>query len=200
MRALRVGLAVLAFIVFIRWAGGQRATRITFGSIWFMLTRPAVLVLSVLGTLGTGALLWFSSVENGHDPLEAPLLMLGISVMCGVGVAALVAGPVWMVRKMRSPKPVLALGPDENVIEEWPMNHFLGLESRGGRGYLTQSAIHFVPTRFVVQTDPWSLPLKAIVSATVEGGRLVVIRDDAEREHWLIAQNPKRIAELLQAS
>lgn len=200
MPVLRVGLAVLAFIVFIRWAGGQRATRITFGSIWFMLTRPAVLALSILGTLGTGALLWFSILENGRDPLEAPLFMLGVSLMCGVGVAALVAGPVWMARKMRSPKPVLALGPDENVVEEWPMNHFLGLESRGGRGYLTESAIHFVPTRFVVQTELWSLPLSKITSAKVEGGRLVVIRDADEQEHWLIAQNPARIAELLQAS
>ncbi|MFK8001060.1 MAG: hypothetical protein AB8H86_15800 [Polyangiales bacterium] len=200
MPALRVGLAVLAFIVFIRWAGGQRATRISFGSIWFMLTRPAVLVLSTLGTLGMAAFLWFSMLENGRDPAAAPLFILGVSVMCGVGFAALVAGPVWMARKMRTPKPVLALGPDENVVEEWPMNHFLGLESRGGRGYLTESAIHFVPTRFVVQTEPWSLPLNAIVSATVEGGRLVVIRDDTEREHWLIAQNPKRIAKLLQGS
>lgn len=82
MPVLRVGLAVLAFIVFIRWAGGQRATRITFGSIWFMLTRPAVLALSILGTLGTGALLWFSILENGRDPLEAPLFMLGVSLMC----------------------------------------------------------------------------------------------------------------------
>jgi hypothetical protein len=200
MRWFRLALALIAFVVFLRWAGGQRTARIVFGGFWFMLTRPAVLGLSVLGTLGMAVLLWFSSVENGNDPTEFLLMFCGISLMCGVGFAALVAGPVWMARKARSSKPVLALVEGEQVLEEWPMNHFLGLESRGGRGYLTERAIHFVPTRFVFQTESWSLPLSAIVSAKVEGGRLVVIRDQDQREHWLIAQNPKRVAELLQAS
>ena len=197
MRWLRVVLALIAFVAFIRWAGGQRAARITFGGMWFMLTRPVVLALSACGTLGMGAFLWFSSLENGHDPTDAPLLLVGIALMCGVGFAALVAGPIWMGRKLRTPKPKLTLSEGEEVIQEWPMNHFLGLESRGGRGYLTKRAIHFVPTRFVVQTEPWSLPLSEIASAKVEGGRLVVVYDKSEQEHWLIAQHPHDIAERL---
>lgn len=74
---------------------------------------------------------------------------------------------------------------------------FVGLESRGGKGYLTDRAIHFVPNRFVVQDEPWSLALEDLASGEVEGGRLLTLRDTGGAEHWLILQDPAGVAERL---
>ncbi|MBW2460883.1 MAG: hypothetical protein JRH11_04505 [Deltaproteobacteria bacterium] len=194
---LRIALFLAGLVVFIHWAGGKRSARITFGTFWFLLSRPAIVVVSLIGIAGMAALLWNGAVENGKDPLASPELFIGISLISGVGFAALVVPPFWFLLCMRRAKPELVLAEGEAVIEKWPMNHFLGLESRGGHGYLTDRAIHFVPNRFVVQDGPWSLALEALAASEVEGGRLLVLRDTTGEEHLLVLQNPGDVAERL---
>ncbi|MEM9860999.1 MAG: hypothetical protein AAF938_05240 [Myxococcota bacterium] len=194
VRLLRFFLVATAFVLFVRWAGGQRAFRIVFGTMGFMLSRVSVLSVGFLGTVGMAFMLWSGMSEQGGDPLDALWLMGGLSLVCGFGLAALVVGPVWFALCLRRPKDVLELRRGEQVLREFPMNHFLGLESRGGVGYVTNLGLRFVPHRFVVQPGRWSIMFDEIERASVEGGRLLVLYGSDGEEHMLIAQSPHELA------
>ena len=120
----------------------------------------------------------------------------GLSLFCGLGVAALVVGPLWAISRISATVPELPFGVGaEDVLYQAAANHFLGGEARGGRIFLTRTFLGFRPHRFNVQLDTWQVPLSQITGAHAEGSRLVVV-DAAEPAHsgWLVVMDARQLA------
>ncbi len=190
MGLLKVGLAAISFIVFMHWAAGKRAFKYSLGGLWYMITRPPMVVASVIGGTGLAYLLWTSAVAEGKDPSEMLGMLAVLAVVCGLGFAALVVAPVWMLLCLRTPSPELTLDEGERSLETLKANHMMGRESRGGNATLTSRAVRFVPGRINIQTDLWVLPLSEVDRAEVAGGRLLLLHDTSGEEHALILQDP----------
>lgn len=196
-RLVRVLFFIVSFVAFMHWAGGKRAFKYTVGGLWHMLTRVPMLIAWSIGTMAMLYVLWTGAIEQGNDPLDSPGLLIGLSVFCGAGFAALVVPPVWMLTCLRKPEPQLELDEGEVVRWEKQANHLMGRESRGGMAYLTDRAIRFVPKRMNLQTEPWQLALEDIARAEVTAGRLLLFFDESDDEHALILHDPAELAHLI---
>jgi hypothetical protein len=197
---LRIGMLLALSGVLIwtmRQAAGRLAPKMAFAPLIFLLTRWPVLLCWALGSTGMFALLELSAAANGKDP--SPLLSAGISLFCGVGVAALVVGPIWAIVRALAPKTRLELEDGEVVHYRTKANHMLGNEARGGELLITDRRLAFKPHRFNVQLDNWSAPLWAVHGVRAEGARLLLLDTD-RGEEILVTPDPAKLAEELRSS
>jgi len=194
MPNLRIAM-VFALIGCLLWAARQSAGRLApkmaLAPLVFLLTRWPVLLCWALGSAGMFALLELSAAANGKHPSLS--LTAGISLFCGVGLAALVVGPIWALVRALGPKTTLELEEGEEVCFRAKANHMLGNEARGGELLVTDRRLAFKPHRFNVQLDNWSVPLGAVRSATAEGARLLLL-DTHRGGEILVTENPRRLA------
>lgn len=200
LRLWESAAALIALLVLLRRSAGRLTPRVVFAPLLFLVTRPAVLVAWAAGATGMFALIVSSALANGKDPFANFPLLLGLSLFCGLGVAALVVGPVFMVVRAFGPAPVVALEPGERLLEEVSANHFLGGEARGGKLLVTDRRIAFRPHRFNVQLDTWTVPRAEVTGTRTEGLRMLVVSTRDGAEHWLVAQHPRDLAARLQAA
>lgn len=201
LHEIRVYLALSGFLLLIglmRSSAGRLAPRAAFMTLVFLITRRAVLAVWVLGAIAWFALFWTTAIERGRDPSAELPFIVGMSVFLGLGMAALLVGPAWMVYRAFARPPVFELEGGELVLFETSANHFLRGEARGGKLIVTTQRLGFRPHRFNVQLDPWSIPLEAVRESNVEGTRLLVLKSEASREpEWLVTQNPAALVEKL---
>ncbi len=196
MQEIRLVLFALFFVGFLHWAAGQRALSFTWGAMWFLLTRKPILLTWALGAAGMAWLLLSQDPPNGREP--SLTLLVPLAIFCGLGFAALVVGPVWMVLCLRKPKTTWTAPDGERPLRSLDANHILHGESRGGKLHITDRALHFVPNRFVVQDDPWSLSLAVINETDALGGRLLALMDGEKNEHLLVLHDAPAFADELQ--
>lgn len=190
-------LAVLAW--FVRRAAGRLAPRAAFAPILFLVTRKAVLITWVIGSPAFFLGLWTSALANGKDPSDSLVVLATVSAVCGLGIAALVIGPIWAAVRFFTKPPTFELEAGEEIVKELAANHFLRGEARGGRMLLTNRRIGFRPHRFNVQLDTWSALLEDIVSVEPEGERFLVVQLEHGEPQWFVVWKPRIVAADLEA-
>lgn len=188
---LRLLILVVALGLFLRAAGGRLAPKMALAPMFFLLTRTPVLIAWALGAIGMYVLMAKGAAENNKTP--DPMMMIGISAFCGIGFAALVVGPGFMIARSFAAKPEFLLEEGEIVQEKIAANHMLGREARGGVMVLTDRRIGFEPHRFNVQLDTWSVPRASVRGARREGSRLLLLETDRGEEIF-VAAKPEAIA------
>ncbi len=192
--------ALLAIFVFVHRSAGRLTPRVALAPLLFLVSRTPVLVAWAAGAVGMFGTIVVSAQSNGKDPFANLGLLLGLSVFCGLGVAPLTVGPVFMMVRGAGPAPTVPLEPGERILEEIAANHFLGGEARGGKLLLTDRRIAFRPHRFNVQLDTWSVPRSEVTSARTEGLRMVILNTRDGAEHWFVAMHPRDLAAKLEAA
>jgi len=202
---VRALLALIFVVVCLAWlmrtAAGRLAPRVALAPLVFLITRKAVLAAWLLGAAGFFALMWSSAVANGKHPEDNVLLLGGLSIFCGLGVAALVVGPLFMAIRAMAAPPVLELAPGERIVKDVAANHFLGGEARGGRLLLTNERIGFRPHRFNVQLATWSARVHDVRKLEREGDRFLVVHvDGSAKPEWLVVQGRDAIADAVAAA
>ena len=111
-------------------------------------------VLAPILTIGA----WFLMEATLEPPQPLSLSWkIGLSLLFGVVPAALLALFWTMARGLFIPKPELALEEGEVLVGHAAANHRIGAEMRGGRIFITDRALHFLPHRFNVQLDAASM-------------------------------------------
>lgn len=194
-RLVLLVLMVVSVGVFIHRAAGRMAFRASFGALWFLVTRRAVLVTWIVGSVALTAVMIHLSVSAGKATTPTVIGLIGVGLLGGGGLAALAVLPFWLVSRASKPPPVLELEQDESIAAELRGNHFLNGESRGGKILITDRRLGFQPSRFSVQLDPWSIPLAAIDRVEREGMHFVRVICGSD-EHWLSAQRPDALTVL----
>lgn len=121
------------------------------------MPKPFSVFLVLAPILTIGAWFWMAATLEPPEPLSLGL-KIGLSLLFGVGPAALIALFWTMARGLFIPKPELLLQADEVLVGHTAANHRIGAEMRGGRIFVTNHALHFVPHRFNVQVDTASMP------------------------------------------
>lgn len=196
--ALRPALLLLALgaVAFgMRRATGRLAPRVALLPILFLLTRGPVIAAWVVGAAGMFALLVHSIQANGHDPSAQWPLIAGLSVFCGLGAAVPLVGVPFFVMRLFAAAPELPLERGEAVAREWPANHFLDSEGRGGKMLLTTERLGFCPHRFNVQLTTWSVRRADITGVSVEGERLLLVTHAGAAEPaWFVVPDPRQVA------
>lgn len=99
------------------------------------------------------------AVRNHHDaPAELATMVL-IGIVCGLGLALLIALVVFTVyRSFFTAPPAIALAPYEDVLASMPANSYRDGEARGGTLFVTQRRLIFVPHRFNFQLESTFIP------------------------------------------
>lgn len=124
--------------------------------IWLSVVGFSVISAIVLEQAGTG---------------DAPLgLTVGVSFLFGV-VLTVAAALGWMCwRGLTAPSPQAQVPEPERLLASAPANHFVGWEARGGRLFVTDAALRFVPHGFNFDLSARAIPLSSIraVEATSE--------------------------------
>jgi hypothetical protein len=94
---------------------------------------------------------------------------------------------------------------DETVVHYGPANHFKGIESVGGKLFLTNKRLRFRSHKLNVQTHDESYPVEAIASVEpartlgiVPNGVLVHLRD-GRQERFVVGGRSEWVARLQQA-
>jgi hypothetical protein len=94
---------------------------------------------------------------------------------------------------------------DETIVHYGPANHFKGIESVGGKLFLTNKRLRFRSHVFNVQTHDESYPVEAIASVQptrtlglVPNGLLVHLRD-GRRERFVVGGRSEWVARVRQA-
>ncbi|MEM6791162.1 MAG: hypothetical protein AAGA56_11380 [Myxococcota bacterium] len=124
-------------------------------SALYLFRQPFVVLPFILASLAWGGyLVSLVTAQTGGDA-GTVATMLGIALMCGFGFAVLTALPGFAAyRLLTAPKPSWQACSDEEALDEFGANHFLGDEGRGGRLYVTNQRLVFLPHRVNVQLDP----------------------------------------------
>src|SRR5262249_40925869 len=123
-----------------------------------------------------GALL-LTMLANGRASTENALVLLALSPVVGLGIAVLTGLPGFMVLRALRPKNRFEPERGESIKSDVAANHFLRNEGRGGRLFVTDRRLVFVPHRFNVQLDRVEQRLadvRAIQWARVVGQRGLV--------------------------
>ncbi len=195
---IRAGL-VLASIAMLVWvmhrAAGRLGPRAALAPIAFLATRPVVIAAWIVGAIGMFAMLASSAHANGKLEgwtVSTWMMAVGVCAFSGGGVACLLVGPPFFVMRLFAAKPALSLEPGELVLDERRGNHFLHRESRGGKIILTNRRLAFVPNRFNVQLDVWSMRLDDVRSVVREGERFIVI-DTGTSSEWIVTMKAERL-------
>ena len=200
LRALMfIGLGVFALVA-LRAALGRYAAKLTLGSIGFLVRRWPVLLGWSVGSLGLGALILPGMLAKGDVNPTALAVLVAVVIVGGLGFAALSVGPIFLITRMRLPKPELTLLADETTEQRVKANHFFNGEGRGGELHVTSRRLVFVPHKYNAQLDPWSREHAELTGVDTEGTRVLVIwvrsRDvPAPIEELFVVQDPKAIME-----
>jgi hypothetical protein len=194
---VRLVLIVVALALFLRASGGRVAPKLAIAPLLFLISRVPVLLGWVAGTLGMYILMSTGAAANGKTP--DPWFMAGISAFCGLGFSALVVGPGFMIARAFAKKPEFPLEDREVIEESITANHLFGREARGGKLLITNRRLGFLPHRFNVQLDVWSMPLEQVRGAQPEGNRLVLLDTD-QGEVIFVVMSPKLVVERLAAA
>lgn len=192
VRMMVAGAAAL--VLFLRTAAGRLAPRAALAPLVFLITRWPVLLGWSVGTFAMAAMLVNGAAEHGKDVSSELPTLVGLSLFCGLGFAALAVGPLFMAMRAFAKPPELPLEPGETLIRELVGNHFLNGESRGGKLLVTDRRLAFRPHRFNVQLDTWSVPRSQIRSAESSGARFLVLHTAAGSDEWLVVWNPEELA------
>jgi hypothetical protein len=198
-----IGL-VWGLISLLRQTAGRLAPRAALAPLVFLITRWPVLLGWAVGATGMLLLLLPSSIARGRDSISDLAFMGGLSVLCGLGFAALTVGPIFCLVRAFSAVPTFELQPGEVVVRQVAANHFLKGEARGGKLLMTERRLGFLPHRFNAQLATWSAGYDQIESVRHEGERLLVIslRGSASPE-WLVVENAAelegRVAAMVEA-
>jgi hypothetical protein len=194
-RLVLLALTLVGAGVFLHRFAGRMAFRASFGALWFLVTRRAVLITWIVGSVALTALVLYLTITAGKATTPAVIGLIGVGILGGAGLAALLVLPFWLISRASKPAPAVELEPDEAVASKLRGNHFLNGESRGGKILITDRRLAFEPSRFNVQLDPWSIPLDAIDRVELEGMHFVRLLS-GEEEHWLVAQQPDELTRL----
>jgi hypothetical protein len=197
LRTAELVFLLLAIVFGMRRMGGRLAPRAVFGTLLFLLTRRAVLAGWVVGAAGMFWLMYTGARAHHHD-IEAHLpLAIGVSLLSGLGFAALVVGPAFMLVRALARAPVVVLEPGERLLGTVLANHFRGAEGRGGKLLLTSRRLAFRPHRFNVQLETWTTPLEAIRSFAFEGDRFLLVDVGAHAPEWIVVHRTREVAATL---
>jgi hypothetical protein len=200
LRPYLVVLALIAGLIGMRRVAGRLAPKVAIAPLIFLVTRRPVMFVWILGSAGWLALLVPAAIAKGNDGLKDIAIMSGISLMCGLGMAALIIGPIFMGMRAFAVPPVLPLEPGEKLVREMTANHFLDGEARGGKLLLTDRRLGFKPHRFNVQLSTWSVRLPEIRGVAIEGDRfLVVDAMEGRQPEWIVVMNPQQVAKDISA-
>jgi len=194
----------LSSLLFVMWsmrqAAGRLAPKVGIGGILFLVTRRAVLIGWVLGAGAMLSLMLPGAIATGHDSAGDFAMLAGLSLFCGLGLAALVVGPGWLLMRAFAARPVFELEPGEELVREMAGSHFLHGEGRGGRVLLTTRRLAFRPHRFNVQLDLWSTPLADIQGVAPEGSRFLVVTTRAcDEPVWIVVPSAAHVIEEIRA-
>jgi hypothetical protein len=195
---LRPYLVLLAFaglLYGLRRAAGRLAPRVAIAPLVFLVTRRPVMLIWLAGTASWLALLVPAAIARGNDSLSDVAVMTGISLICGLGMAALIVGPIFMVMRAFTEPPEVPMEPGEILVRELAANHFVAGEARGGKLLITNRRLAFRPHRFNVQLSTWTARLPDIRQMKVEGDRfLVVDATEGRPAEWIVVMNAQRVA------
>jgi hypothetical protein len=187
---------LLGIAVFMRRVGGRMAPRLAIAPLAFLVTRKPVLVVWTVAAIGVLLALVPGMQLKGLDTPGNYAMAVGVALLCGGGVAALVVGPVFMVVRAFQAAPLLPLEYGEELLLERPASHFLQGEGRGGKLLVTSRRILFRPHRFNVQLDTWSLALDQIARLEPEGQRLLLVHArGVPAPDWVSVNAPDRLAD-----
>jgi hypothetical protein len=155
------------------------------------------MVVAVASTIWIGTL-WTLAVRNGKTP--EPLLMIGIGLLCGAGTAALTVLPGFMIyRYFYTQPPEFRAEAGEQPRMELPANHFLDGEARGGRLHVTDRRLVFVPHRYNVQLDGWSVPWSAVVGFSTAPPTFLFVQLAGGKRATLVVPEPDEVVRQLLA-
>jgi hypothetical protein len=169
----------------------QIEAQIKRNTIVYVATRKPLLFAWAIASVVWTLVFIADVVANGHDSLATIALMIGGGAVCGLGVAVMAVGSVFMMLRA-STKPTLELQPDEVLLDERHGSHVLGRENRAGRLLVTNRRLGFQPSRFSVQLETWSVALDEIESVEV-----IVERHDHGIARGLLAIGTKNERSLL---
>jgi hypothetical protein len=188
------GLGVVAVLAFVMWqSAGRLALKATLFPPLFLFTRRPVLLTWALSA--AAIVLWLGHEAEGRGRSPSVGLLLGVSLVSGLGFALMLVGPVFFASRLRLAVPTLALEPAEQVLFRRPGNHWRQGEARGGAFLVTTQRLAFVPNRFNVQLEGWSVPLSAPFTFHREGERLVLLQRPAQADEWLVPMAPSLLIE-----
>lgn len=199
-RLLSIFMACAVLFWAMRRAAGRLAPRVAIAPMIFLVTRTPVLVAWAFGAMGMFALLLPGAIEHGHDTPSDLAIMTGLSLFSGLGVAALVVGPVFFIVRAFAPSPVFPLEEGEEILREITANHFIGGEARGGKLILTTRRVGFRPHRFNVQLATWSVPIGDVLGTSVEGERFLLLETKGAKDpEWIVVMRPEEVGREVRA-
>ena len=191
---MMLGLAI-GLLGALRVAAGKLATRATIAPLAFLVSRTPVLVAWGLGSVGFFWLITSEAAANGKDLSGQMPLMVGLCIFCGLGVAALVVGPLWAISRVSAEVAELHFDDGDEVLYQTAANHFLNGEARGGKVFVSRDHIAFRPHRFNVQLETRMVPLSKVTDVRAEGSRFMVLdAPDASHQEWLVVMNAPKLA------
>lgn len=118
------------------------------------------------------------------------LAFIAITILAGVPFGLMMAAFACSKRVQRDTQP--ALEEDEKVVKEGPANHFMGIESVGGRLFLTDRRLLFKSHHSNFQVHEMSVPLgdvavaKAVMTLKIVPNGIKVTRTDGSAERFVV--------------
>jgi hypothetical protein len=123
-----------------------------FRSSIFLFRQPFLLIPGVVASIAVAVWLLLLMTAHGHTSASDLATLALIAPLVGFGFAVLTGLPGFFVVRAFGPKPApFAPGEGETLVEEVRANHFLRHEGRGGKLFVTDRRVVFVPHRFNVQ-------------------------------------------------
>jgi hypothetical protein len=175
----------------------------SFRAALYLFRQPFVLVPGLLASFGWGWILLAPIIQNGRVSLDAVAMVVGLALLCGFGVGALVGLSAFLAYQFfTNPIPKMAPRDGETTIEVLRANHFLGDEGRGGKLYVTSTRLAFLPHRLNVQLARVELPYDEVVlvgwrqivrAGNVLGTTLEI--ETHERADVFVVKNDRAVAE-----
>lgn len=171
----------------------------------FFVRQPVIWVPTVLFTLGFGGWLLWLSHANGRLNAQSFATLALIAPVCGFGFTALTALPGFLAyRFFTQDKPRFSPDDGEELLEDVAANHLRDGEGRGGRLYVTDRRVVFLPHRLNFQLDRVELARDAIEDVgwrRVLRGQLVMsheleLETAAGRERFVAHRAPE-LADLI---
>lgn len=156
------------------------------------MLKPFHVFLALAPILTIGSWFWMDATLDPPQPLSLAF-KVALSLLFGLVPAALIALFWTMIRGLFLPKPSLNLGEGERLVGHAAANQRVGVEMRGGRIFVTDQALHFVPHRFNVQVEPVSMTWDEVrmvdLIQTQMGSKLTLHAQDREMDINLSAKS-----------
>jgi len=138
---------------------------------------------------GVVSAIWLEGEASPETPLA---LTVGLALLFGVvlTVGSVLAWVVW--RGATHPAPTEALPEGERLIATALANHFSGWEGRGGRLFVTDVGLRFVPHGFNYDLSTATVPISSVVSGTALNERM--LRIEADRPHTFVVPEAEMVS------